>query len=600
MNIIKSRLDTLRKLMKERQLDMYLVPGTDAHFNEYLPTCWQRRAWISGFTGSAGEVLVTQDHAYLWTDGRYYLQANSQLDTQEYTLMKQNSFMPETESWIAKNVHNQTLGVDPHLISNTRAQVLNAMFKKGGGKLELIEENLIDQCRLEFNETLTLPCGETFILNEKYSGESAMAKLAWLQQQLIKQEADYIVLSALDEIAWLFNLRGADIDFNPLVISYAIISINKAYLFVDHNKINLQVRKYLEQNNVQFDRYENFGYILEQLNGTIWLDEKATSYWVFNKIKANSQLITATSPIVHKKASKNKAEVDGARYAHVKDGVAVISFLAWLSQNWQQGLDELSCADKLLQFRQLQQNFIGPSFDTISGFAANSAVIHYRATVETNKAVDDSNIFLLDSGGQYLDGTTDITRTIHLGNPSLLQKHHYTLVLKGHLALGRAVFVPNTCGEHLDVLARSPLWGEYLDYRHGTGHGVGSCLCVHEGPQRISTANSGVKLVPGMIVSNEPGVYISGQYGIRIENLCLVTEDQNPLAQASEYGEFHKFETLTLVPYCSALIDKSILSPVEIKQIQEYYKLIKLNVSHLLDAAARNWLDNELDSFLVL
>ncbi|MDQ5921448.1 MAG: Xaa-Pro aminopeptidase [Pseudomonadota bacterium] len=596
MTAIKEKLSQLRTLMSDHQIDLYIVPSTDPHCNEYLPECWKRRAWISDFTGSAGEVLVAQNHAYLSTDGRYFLQAEQQLDAQEYTLLRQNSFYPETEAWLQQHALNKTLGIDPRLIGINRAKRLQQILNDNGGQLKLIEVNLIDQCRVANNENISLPCSQAFILSEQYSGVSSATKISWLQQELREHNADYIVLNALDEIAWLFNLRGFDIDYNPLIISYAIIGTDTARLFVNLSSISDQVNNYLQP--VKLHQYEDFGSVLESLSGVIWLDDKIASYWILNKINSKNQIKLASSPIVHQKACKNVIESEGARIAHVKDAVALISFLSWLHTNWQSGIDELTCIDKLAQFREKNRNFLGSSFATISGFAANSAVIHYSATQETNKIIDDSNMYLLDSGGQYLEGTTDITRTIHLGTASKQQKRHYTLVLKGHLALGRAIFNRSTCGEHLDILARAPLWSDYLDYRHGTGHGVGSCLCVHEGPQKISQMNSGVPLKGGMIVSNEPGVYLSGQYGIRIENLCLVVIDESKAAQASEYGPFYKFETLSLVPYCSELIDVSMLTSEEIAQICEYYQLIKLKVSNLLDSSAQAWLDSELSLFI--
>jgi Xaa-Pro aminopeptidase len=601
MTIVTKRLAKLREIMDAYQLDFYLVPSTDPHFGEYVPECWQRRPWISGFTGSAGEVLITKDHAYLWTDGRYYLQVEQQLDSKEYTLMHQNSFTPETELWLSNNCIGKTFGVDPKLISIKRAKFLQMILENNGGKLELIDNNLIDQCRVSLGENLELPKSQAFILEDKYTGESLANKLTWLRNELKTHDTNYIVLSALDEIAWLFNLRGADIDYNPLIISYAIVGTNDTILFVDSAKINSQVKDYLSANGVRVVAYELFADYLQSLSGDFWLDDKTTSYWVYDKLNKNptNYLEFAPSPIIYKRACKNAVESDGARSAHIKDSVALISFLSWVNKNWTSGIDELSCVKKLAEFRAEQVNLIGQSFNTISGFASNSAVIHYGVTPETNRVIDDSSLYLVDSGGQYLEGTTDVTRTIHLGQPTAEQKRHYTLVLKGHLGLGRTIFPQKTCGEHLDAIARMHLWSEYLNYNHGTGHGVGSCLCVHEGPHKISQVNTGIPLVSGMIVSNEPGFYWQGHYGIRIENLCLVvnaeTKEETTSNKHSEYGPFYKFETLTLTPYCKSLIELDMLTNEEKLQIADYYSRIRHTIMPKLPQDVQEWLNEEMD-----
>jgi Xaa-Pro aminopeptidase len=597
MVTIGERLVLLRQLMQRHKIDFYLIPATDAHNNEYLPECWQRRTWISGFTGSAGEVLVSHHNAYLWTDGRYTLQAEREIDSKLYTLMQQPLFTLETEEWLLANLAGKTLGVDPRVVGIARAHRLEKIMGDVNGQLLIIDENLIDECKLQLSELVKLPVSKAFIQEEKYSGESVDSKLTWLRAAISKYNANYIALNVLDEIAWLFNLRGADIAYNPLVICYAIIGVDDACIYVDSAKLSLPVIEILNENKIRIEPYENFGKSLHDLKGCIWLDDKMSSFWMYQMVNQSSAIRLERSPIVYKKAQKNEVEIEGAKKAHIKDAVAVINFFHWLSNNWANGVDELTNVEKIEAFRKEQEKFIGSSFATISGFAANSAVIHYHAMPETNRVVDNSNIYLLDSGGQYREGTTDITRTVHLGTPTAEQKHHYTLVLKGHLALGRAKFSAGTCGEHLDALARTPLWNECLNYRHGTGHGVGSFLCVHEGPQSISQPGTGVALVPGMIVSNEPGLYLKNKYGIRIENLCVVTEVKSEDGRPFEFGPFYQFETLTVVPYCRALIDTSMLSEEEITQIKDYYKLIKIKTRHLLDESVRKWLDHELHIF---
>ncbi len=594
-NNITKRLELLRQEMIAQKIDIYIIPSIDAHNSEYVPECFERRSWISGFTGSAGEVVVTLEHAYLWTDGRYFLQAENQLDSKHFTLMKQSGFVPEVPAWLATNGQNKRLGIDPELISIVKANSLRRVMDDLDGELVFIEDNLVDKCKQKLGEVLAMPTSKSFLLDIKYTGETIDTRTSMVSNYLKNNNIDYLALNALDEIAWLFNIRGADIEYNPLVISYAIISQDKSWLFIDKEKVSNEAQDILAQSGVTVEAYEKFGEHLAKIKSSIFLDDKTANYAMFSKISDKATIVFGVSPIIHKKACKNSVEINGTKNAHIKDAVAVINFLSWVNKTWKYGIDEISAADKLEAFRHEQEGLMGLSFATISGFASNGAVIHYRATDATVKTIDDSNLYLVDSGGQYLDGTTDITRTIHLGEPTKEQKRHYTLVLKGHLALGRAVFPHGTCGEHLDTLARSPLWSEFLNYRHGTGHGVGSFLCVHEGPQRISTAHSGVPLLPGMIVSNEPGVYIDGSHGVRIENLCLVSEVTAPRALASDYGPFYELQNLTLVPYDKKLIDMKMLSFEEKAQLKQYYKTIKATIRDKLKIKDREWLDDELD-----
>ena len=597
---IKERLITLRSEMHQYKIDIYLVPSIDAHNSEYVPKCWQRRLWISHFDGSAGEVIVTSEHAYLWTDGRYFIQAEQQLDSKYFSLMKQTGFTPETEQWIRSNGCGKRLGIDPKLISISRAKELESLMQSIGGELVFLEENLVDNSRLKLGETISLPCSKAFSVNEMTTGETLSERMNWLRGELKNSGADYIALNSLDEIAWLYNIRGNDVEYNPFVISYAIVGQNNSILFVDSAKLSPELNNELKISGVTILPYDDFAPYFESLKAKIWLDDRSASYWMLKSVAKFNQVLLKRSPILYRKAIKNSVEAEGARIAHMKDAVAMIHFSHWLEQNWKNGLDEIAASDKLNLYRKEQVNLHGLSFPTISGYAANGAIIHYRATPETNKVIRDDSLYLLDSGGQYLEGTTDITRTFHLGEPSESHRHHYTLVLKGHLALSRAIFSHGTCGEHLDALARAPLWNEYLNYRHGTGHGVGSFLGVHEGPQKISQANSNVPLMPGMIVSNEPGLYVDGEYGIRIENLCLVVEVNNLDAKASKHGPFYAFEDLTLVPYCKKLIDISLLSSEDKAQIKRYYSKIKTKVMPLLNPEVQGWLEDQLNFILSL
>jgi Xaa-Pro aminopeptidase len=592
---LSKKLTMIRNEMQKNGVDIYIVPSIDAHNSEYVPVHWQRRPWISNFTGSAGEAVITMDHAYLWTDGRYYSQANKELNPKEYTLMKQSGFMPEVEAWAQDNAHGKTLAIDSRLTSIDRAKSLKAAITKVSGSVIFSANNLVDVCKEKLGEKLELPNDMIYKLEDSYTGKSVQDKINLIKQDLTKANTDYILLNVLDEIAWLFNIRGQDVSFNPLVISYAIIGQKNTKLFINLDKIPDDLKSELKSLDIELYNYNAFGEEVTKLRGQIWLDGKTANFWMLDNVDKSCKVTYKRSPIVMYKAIKNQTEQNGTKHAHIKDAVAVIGFLNWISNNWQSGIDELIAENKLHEFRSKQKNLKGESFSTISGFAGNGAVIHYRANELTNKTIDDSNIYLVDSGGQYLEGTTDITRTIHLGNPTTIQKRHYTLVLKGHLALARQKFPIGTNGEHLDALARQYLWNDYLDYRHGTGHGVGSFLCVHEGPQKISKGLSGTPLQGGMIVSNEPGFYLEGEYGIRIENLCLINETLNINGKQSEFGPFLEFEDLTLVPYCKKLIDLSLLDETEKKQIAEYYKKIKDKVEPLLNNEDKTWFNNEIN-----
>lgn len=591
---IAKRLQELRQEMTNRGIDFYLVPSIDAHNSEYVPECWQRRPWISNFDGSAGEALIALDGAYLSTDGRYFLQAEQQLDSSLFKLIKQSGFVSETENWLSVNGGGKKLGLDPKVVGIGRFKQLQALMSKIGGELVVIEDNLIDSVKLSCGENVSIPTSDAMMWDVKYSGMSTDDKLSWLRGELKSKSVDYIALNVLDEIAWLFNLRGSDIDFNPFLISYALISNDTAILFTDKNKIKDPLLGSLQNSKVQIFDYTQIGDELSKLTGKILLDDTTASQWMLQQAEKSAEVTFAKSPIVLKKALKNPTEMDGMRISHRKDAVAMVNFLHWLDNNWQNNVDEISASDKLADFRGEQENIHGLSFSTISGYAANGAIIHYRATHETSKKISNDNLYLIDSGGQYLEGTTDITRTLHLGSPTEEQKRHYTLVLKGHLALSRAVFVEGTRGDQLDILARAPLWNEYLNYRHGTGHGVGCFMGVHEGPHRISQAPSLISLQHGMIVSNEPGLYITGEYGIRIENLCMVQKITDAKAELSEYGPFYKFEDLTLVPYCKKLIDFALLSQEDKQQIKRYYDDIRQFVLPKLASDVQIWLENEL------
>ena len=585
MTNITEKLSRLRQLMAKHGIDFYFAPSKDAHNNEYVPNCWQRRAWISGFNGSAGDALIGLDSAYLWTDSRYFLQAEQQLDPKCFQLMKLGQ-APAIEDWLAMHGKNKICGVDPQLISDSQAHHWQQTLEKVNGKLLSIDQNLID---LIWEDRPPIPLEPLRQYPIEYAGETAKNKISRLQNALTAHGADAHVITLLDAIAWLFNIRGSDVEFNPLAISYAMITRDSATLFINPDKVNTGNQLYLQSQEIHLKPYDSFQQVLNQLKGKVWIDSHSASWWVTQQLK-NAAIYQALSPIQLMKACKNSTEIVGMHEAHRLDGLAMIKFLHWLESTWPTGVTEMSAADELENFRKQNPQCLDLSFSTISGFASNGAIVHYRSTPATNRHIDDSNLYLIDSGGQYWYGTTDITRTIHLGTPTPEQKLHYTLVLKGHLALRHTLFPAETCGEHLDAIARRPLWQAGLNYGHGTGHGVGCYLCVHEGPQRISPGYSKVALEPGMIVSNEPGVYFAGEYGIRIENLCLISEAIPHIESGPHDGPFYTFIDLTKVPYARNLIDLSLLSPQEIQWIDEYHREIyELYIDDLNDDQ-RDWL----------
>ncbi len=587
---LAERLAGVREQMAADQVDFYLVPSADAHQNEYVPACWQRRAFVSGFTGSAGDALIGLERAWLWTDSRYWLQAEQQLDPALYELQRGGGpGVPTLVEWLAENAKGAGVGVDPRVISLSMARELREKLAPAEGVLHGIERNYVDAV---WAEAPALPCAEARVLDTEYAGRSAADKLEILRESLAAKDCRWLLLTTLDAIAWTFNLRGRDVAFNPLLISYALIGPEEATLFVDPAKLTPEVTDHLATCEVAQRRYDEFGPALDGLSGRVWLDAKTASLWASERIEASgAEIHEERDPVQLLKARKNPVEQAGMRAAHVRDGGALVRFLHWLEGAWGEGLDEIGAAEHLERLRSEGERFQGLSFPTISGFGAHGAIVHYGASPESSAKIDDSALYLVDSGAQYLDGTTDVTRTIHLGTPTAEERRHYTLVLKGHLALRHACFPKGTTGAQLDVLARRALWQAGLDYGHGTGHGVGHYLNVHEGPQGISPRSTEVALEPGMIVSNEPGLYLADRYGIRIENLVLVVEKVS--AEASGSVPFYGFEDLTFVPHCRKLIDPSLLERWEIEALDTYHEQVLRTLSDSLPRATREWLLRE-------
>jgi len=586
----KTKLKKLRKLMKKDEIQAYLVPSTDPHQSEYVPEMWNRREWLSGFTGSAGDLVITQKQAGLWTDSRYFLQAEEQLKETEIKLFKLGTpGTPSIEQWIVTQLKaGDSVGIDPHLISQQHASQLQTFFQTWKIKFKGLKNNLVDKIwkdQPDFPETLVKPHPL------KYAGKSSQGKIDSVRVELKKEKCTAHILTTLDTIAWLFNIRGKDIPFNPLVISYAIITLKETFLFISSSKINKAVKNHLKFNIKIYDYCEFAKFLKKQFGkkDKIWLDPATVSWWITDHLKNKCDLFLQESPIPGMKAIKNSIEIKGLKNAHIRDGVVMVKFLRWLEHTiGKEKVTELSAAQKLEDFRKEQNLFQGPSFNTISAYQAHGAIVHYAATPESDANLKQQGIYLIDSGGQYLDGTTDITRTLALGKPTSEQKDRFTRVLKGHIQLAMTRFPKGTAGNQLDTIARKSLWDVGLNYGHGTGHGIGSYLNVHEGPHAISYYRGiGVALEPGMIVSNEPGYYKGGEYGMRIENLILVTQDEK---MTPDGLEFYKFETVTLCPIQLKLIERNFLSSDEIKWLNDYHQRVRITIFPFLSAEEQDWL----------
>lgn len=586
------RIDQLRGLMKKYKLDAYIIPSTDAHQSEYVPALWQRRAWISGFDGSAGDVVVTKDKAGLWTDSRYFLQAEAQLAGSGIELFKIGQ--PETVS-IHEFLKNElktgaVVGIDPSLHAHNEALNLQKALALKGISLKYVEENLVDEL---WKDRPGLPEEPIMIWDEKYAGETAESKLQRIREKMAAEGAQVHVLTMLDAIAWTFNIRSKDVDYIPVAIAYAIITAEKAEIFTNLQKVGRKVKKAFK-GTAKFYEYEAFKKrLMKAVNKKtrVWLDGDSINAWIVQLIqKRKAEILFRESPVTLFKAIKNKTELAGYRACHVRDGVAMVKFLHWLEKSVPAGgVTEMSAAQKLEEFRAEQKLFQGLSFESISAYNEHGAIVHYTSSPESDVELKAPGIYLIDSGGQYLDGTTDITRTIVLGEPTAEQKDRFTRVLKGHIDLAMASFPRGTQGIQLDTIARKPLWDAGLNYGHGTGHGVGAFLSVHEGPQGISYYRGlGVPLELNMICSNEPGYYKTGEYGMRIETLINVVRDDR---KSSDEFEFYKFETATLCPIDLKLVDKSLLTKEEIEYLNDYHERTFEALSPYLEGDELDWLD---------
>lgn len=586
----KEKCDALRRLMEERGLSAYYVPTTDPHQGEYVPDCWKRRHWLSGFTGSNGDLVVTANDAALWTDGRYFLQAGAELRGSGIRLCKMGEpGVPTLREYLVRTLKpGEAVGVDPQVISILAAQELEQILGGEGQRLVFPEENLVD---LLWTDRPAPPEDPVRPLPTAYAGETTAFKLRRLRRAMKEKEAAAVVLSALDSIAWLYNIRGWDTLYNPVAISYALVTDREAVLFIDPRKVPPAAARLLAP-QVRVRPYGEFASALRDLAAgrvRVWADEKETSRWVADQL-AGCILVRDRSPVTVMKARKNPVEVAGIRAAARRDGVAMVRFLRWLETAVPAGgVTEVSAAEKLDGLRAELENFQRLSFDTISGYAGHGAIVHYRVTSRTDVPLKPEGIYLIDSGGQYLDGTTDITRTVLLGKKAAPeQRDRYTRVLQGHIALARASFPAGVSGIRLDTLARLPLWQAGLDYNHGTGHGIGHYLCVHEGPQSISpTRDTGAALEAGNVLSNEPGYYEAGAYGLRIENMVLVVEDKK---RTRNGNRFLGFETLSLCPIDRRLIEPKLLNTEEKDWLNAYHRRVLQALSPQLGREERAWL----------
>jgi len=580
------KINQIRQLMKAGKIDAVIIPSDDPHKSEYVAEHWQARKWLTGFSGSAGTAVVTQDHAILWTDFRYYIQAQEQIKGSEFELYKMGETdVPKIDQWLLKTLKpNDTIGLDGSLFSMNTLKKYKTLFQD---KPLTLNAN-VDVIGQLWADRPAMPASKAFLFFEKYTGESRSEKIKRIQRQMAMLGADCHLMVSLDDIAWTLNLRGSDVHTNPVNIAFLLITKDRQDLFVDLDKISIDIERELAKDQVEISRYQDIDKKLSKISTDfkVLIDPDNVSVRLGQAIPGVCRKIEKPSPVVALKTIKNQVQIDHLRATAIKDGVAMVNFLCWLEhQTANSKLTEMSVADKLFGFRKEQPDFIDNSFDPIMAYQEHSAMCHYGATKQTDVPIEDEGVFLTDSGGNYLTGTTDITRTISRGNPSLQQIKDYTLVLKGHIAVATITFPKGTRGVQIDTLARQYLWKNGFDFGHGTGHGVGFFLCVHEGPARISPVPVDEALKPGMLLTNEPGIYREGQYGMRHENMILVLD-----AFENEFDSFLKFEQMTYCHFERDLIDPSMLTNEEKNWLNAYHEKVYEKISPGLKKEARVWL----------
>lgn len=582
---IKERIHALRMTFRPNNIKVFIIPSTDPHLSEYVAPYWMSREWISGFTGSAGTAVILMDKAGLWTDSRYFLQAEKELEGSGITLYKE--MLPETPSitkFLCQNLKpGESVSIDGKMFSVQQVE----QMKEDLAPYQLQVNLFGDPLKNIWKDRPSMPDAPAFIYDVKYAGKSCGEKVAAIRTELKKKGVFALFLSSLDEIAWTLNLRGSDVHCNPVIVSYLLVTQDEVVYFISPEKITQEVNKYLQEQQVSLRKYDEAESFLNSFTGeNILIDPKKTNYAIYSAINPACKVVRGESPVTLLKAIRNEQEIAGIHHAMQRDGVALVKFLKWLEASVLSGKEtELSVDRKLHEFRAAQPLYMGESFDTIAGYKEHGAIVHYSATEESDVTLQSKGFLLLDSGAQYLDGTTDITRTIALGELTEEEKTDYTLILKGHIALAMAKFPAGTRGAQLDVLARMPIWSHGMNFLHGTGHGVGHFLSVHEGPQSIRMNENPIVLQPGMVTSNEPGVYKAGSHGIRTENLTLVCKDKEGM-----FGEYFKFETITLCPICKKGIIKEMLTAEEVKWFNDYHQTVYEKLSPSLNEEEKKWL----------
>ena len=589
--MIKQRIENIRDLMKEKNIYAYIVPSSDYHQSEYVGDYFKSREFMSGFTGSSGTLIISMDEAGLWTDGRYFIQAENELKDSGIKLFKMGEEgVPTIEEYLLEKLpKNSTLGFDGRVMSVKEGQSLaNKLAFKGINieyKYDLVNDIWEDRC--------SLPTEKAFLLGVEYSGEGFSDKLSRIRAVMKEKKATTHILASLDDIAWLFNIRGRDVKSNPVVLSYAVITIDSVYLFIDKNKIGKDIRAELSKENVQIKGYEEVYEFIKNIdeNEVVLIDTSKVNYAIYNNIPSNVQKIEERNPSILFKSIKNEIELKNIRNSHIKDGVAFTKFMYWLKNNIGKiEITEISATQKLEAFRREQDKFIEPSFSTIAAYKDHAAMMHYSATEESNYKLEPRDLFLVDSGGQYFDGTTDITRTIALGPIPENVRKDFTNVVRGMIRLSKAKFLYGCRGYNLDILARGPLWEEGIDYKCSTGHGIGFVLNVHEGPNGFrwkvrEDIDDSCILEEGMVTTNEPGVYVENSHGIRIENEIVVRK-----AEKNEYGQFMDFEVITFAPIDLDAIDESLILKDEKVYLNNYHKQVYDKISPYLNEEEKQWL----------
>lgn len=586
---IKERIEQLRQIMKKNKMDAYIVPSFDSHHSEYVANHFKSRQWISGFTGSAGTAVVTLNDAGLWTDGRYYIQAEKQVEGSGMRLFRMSDQgVPSFTKWLSDTLEENTVvGFDGSVFTVNQVREMLKSFKPKNISIK-IEDDLIDSL---WKDRPQMPGDPIYTFDVKYAGKSRTEKLNEVREYMKKKNAEYHLLTSLDDIAWLLNIRGNDVLFNPVAMSYVIVSPDKCFLFIDPKKVPDNVKTELESDGIELKKYDDVHKFLTKLpkKSSIMFDPNVTNSLLYNEITEGTLVVECANITTSLKGIKNKTEIENLKNAELKDGVTMVKFLKWLKTSvGTEEITEYSAGQKLDKLRMENPLCVGPSFGTIAGYKDHAAMMHYTATPDVTYKLKKEGMLLVDSGGQYYNGTTDITRTIVLGKLTQEEKRDYTLVLKSHIALATTVFLYGLSGSCVDIMAREPIWKYGMDYKCGTGHGVGFFLNVHEGPHTIRPITNSVPLEEGMDVTNEPGIYTEGKHGIRTENMMLVVKGDK-----TEYGQFMKFETITYCPIDTAGVNKAMLTPGEINWLNNYNHEVFTKLSPFLTKEEKDWLRKE-------